>query len=296
MTINQCQPGVAQKASFTDIYNKQDPRAYFTTLAPLEYTIPQQVQPLFQHLYQLSSKNTDTCTVLDVCCSYGINGALLRHDVDIATWLAHYKSSDLISKQQIQVDKEFFARRGKFDKPTVLGLDKAENAIRYAKDTVLVDNAWAEDLEADNPSPDLVKALQDVSLVICTGGVGYVGAPTFSRIISAIPRTSKISVASTVIRTVSYDDIATVLQERGLITEKLPGVVLRQRRFASTEEQKSFVAQVTARGLDPAGFEKEGYLCAEIYVSRLASEMTKHPVAELVKVLEDKRQCFVLFQ
>ena len=286
MTINQRQPGSAQKASFADIYNNQDPRAYITTLAPLEYTIPQQVQPLFRHLYQLSSENANGSAILDVCCSYGINGALLRHDVDMATWLAHYKNSDLDSKQQIQADEEFFAGRARSDKPMVLGLDKAENAISYAIDTGLVDKALAEDLEVNDPSPALVRALQDVSLVICTGGVSYVGAPTFSRILSAIRRSSKLCVACTVIRTVSYDDIAAVLEKHGLITERIPGVVLRQRRFASTQEQKSFVTQVIARGLDPAGCEDEGYLCAEIYISRPNGELSRTPIAELADTMK----------
>ncbi|RBR07243.1 uncharacterized protein FIESC28_10742 [Fusarium coffeatum] len=284
MTVIQRQPGAVQKASFTDIYNDKDPRAYLTTLAPLKYTIPQQLQPLFQRLHQLASQDTTNSAILDVCCSYGINGGLIRHDVDMEAWTAHYADSDLSPEEQVQSDKEFFASRVRSDKPVVLGLDKAENAIRYALETGLVDNGWAENLETHDPSPSLSEVLKDVTLIICTGGVSYVGSRTFGRIMSAIPRSTNIWMASTVIRTVSYEEVAMTLKAHGLETMKLPGV-LRQRRFASDKEKSDAIAQVKARGLDPSGFEDEGYLCAEVYISRPIGELSTTPIAELADLM-----------
>jgi len=289
MTVIQRQPGAVQKASFTDIYNNKDPRDYLTTLAPLEYTIPQQLEHLFQRLHQLASQGNANSAILDVCCSYGINGGLLRHDIDMEAWTERYPGSGLSAEEQIQSDKEFFASRVRSEKPVVLGLDKAENAIRYALDTGLIDNGWAEDLETDDPSPSLSEALKDVTLIICTGGVSYVGSRTFGRIMSGIPRSTNIWMASTVIRTVSYEEIAMTLKTHGLETMKLPGV-LRQRRFASDKEKSDAIAHVKAHGLNPAGFEDEGYLCAEVYISRPATEIAELPVAELVKALKRQRK------
>ncbi|KAJ4137196.1 hypothetical protein NW768_002777 [Fusarium equiseti] len=286
MTIIQHQTGAAQKASFDDIYNNKDPRAFLTTLAPLEYTIPQQVQPLFQRLHQLSSQGSTSCAILDVCCSYGINGSLLGHDIDMNTWTAHYAGSELSSEQQILSDKDFFASRVRSDKPVVLGLDKAENTIHYALDSGLIDNGWAEDLEAHDPSPSLSEALKDVNLIICTGGVGYVSTRTFDRILSAIPKSKNVWVASTVIRTVSYDEVAMALREHGLQTAELHGVVLRQRRFASVKEKSDAIIQVKARGLDTAGFEDEGYLCAEVYISRPIGEPSGTPIVDLIDTVK----------
>ncbi|KAH7196406.1 uncharacterized protein B0J16DRAFT_390306 [Fusarium flagelliforme] len=285
MTLTRRQPGAVQKASFTDIYNNQDPRAYLTTLAPLEYTIPQQLQPLFQRLHQLASQGTANSAILDVCCSYGINGGLLRHNVDMDAWTAHYAGSELSAEQQISTDKEFFASRVRSDMPVLFGLDKAENAIKYALDTGLIDNGWAEDLEAHDPSPSLLEALKDVTLIICTGGASYVGSRTFGRIMSAIPRSTNIWMASTVIRTVSYEEVAMTLKAHGLETMKLPGV-LRQRRFTSDKEKRDAIAQLKARGLDPAGFEDEGYLCAEVYISRPMGELSRMPIEELADTMK----------
>ncbi|KAG9495175.1 hypothetical protein J7337_013410 [Fusarium musae] len=282
MSNGQWKSAVAQKASFADLYNQKDPRGYLTTLAPLQYTIPQQVLPLFQRLHQLSCQGTAASAILDVCCSYGINGALLRHHVDIETWTAHYTDSKLDSKHRVLADKEFFASRERSPKPVVLGLDKADHAVRYALDVSLIDAGWVEDLEANDPSPGLREALQGVSLIICTGGVSYLSSRTFARIITAVGRSSNLWVASTVIRTSSYEEIATKLRGHGLVTERLPGVVLRQRRFVSAQEQSDAVLHVAARGLDPTGFEEMGYVCADVFISRPVEDTSRPPIAELI--------------
>ncbi|KAF5705869.1 methyltransferase type 12 [Fusarium globosum] len=285
MSSNQQQSVVAQKANFDDLYNQQNPRGYLTTLAPLQYTIPQQVLPLFQRLHQLSCQGTKASAILDVCCSYGINGGLLRHHIDMETWTAHYTGSGLNSEHQVLADREYFASRERSSKPVVLGLDKADQAVRYALDTGLLHSGCVEDLEVHEPSPDLRKMLQDVSLVICTGGVGYVTLRTFARLMAAVARSSNLWVASTVIWTSSYDEITAVLREHGLVTERLPGVVLRQRRFASVQEQRDAVAHVTERGLDPTGLEDEGYLCSEVFISRPVKDVSRPPIADLVAEL-----------
>ncbi|CAJ0554825.1 Ff.00g133380.m01.CDS01 [Fusarium sp. VM40] len=284
MASDQHQFRAAQKADFTDLYNQHNPRSYFTTLQPLEYRIPQQVLPLIRYLHHLSCQGVTSSAILDVGCSYGINGALLRHHIDMDTWTAHYTCSELSSEEQVLADKEFFASRTQPSKPPVLGFDKADHAVRYALNVGLIDAGWAEDLENGDPSSDLCRALQDVTLVICTGAVGYLTSRTFDRIMAAIDRPIKPWVLSTVIRTSSYNKIGTVLREHGLVTEKLPGVVLRQRRFASAQEQSDAIAHVAALGLNPTA-ENKGYLCADVYISRPLAETSSPPISQLAEHL-----------
>lgn len=59
--------------------------------------------------------------------------------------------------------------------------------------------------------------------------------------------------------------------------------MLRQRKFASTQEKSAVIEKVVPRGLDTAGFEDEGYLCAEVLLSRPISEVSRPPIRELVK-------------
>jgi hypothetical protein len=67
------------KTDFHTIYSRPDPRAYFGVLAPLGYQIPQRALPVIETVLAASGART----MLDVCCSYGINAALLRHDLDL---------------------------------------------------------------------------------------------------------------------------------------------------------------------------------------------------------------------
>ncbi|KAF5691845.1 methyltransferase type 12 [Fusarium denticulatum] len=282
MSNRQQKSAAAQKAKFADLYNQKDPRGYLTTLAPLQYTISQQVLTLFQRFHQLSCRGTTASAILDVCCSYGINEALLRHNVDVEAWTAHYANLKPGSEHQVLAGREFFASRERLSKPMALGIDKANNAVPHALDAGLIDFGWVEDLEANDPSHGLREALQGVSLTICTGGVSYLSSRTFARIIAAVGRSSNLWVTSTMIRTASYVEIATGLRGHGLVTEQLPGVVLRQRRFASAQEESDAVAHVVACGLDPTGFEAIGYVCADVFISRSVVDISRPLIAELV--------------
>ncbi|KAF4846060.1 hypothetical protein CGCSCA4_v006349 [Colletotrichum siamense] len=261
-----------RKADFNSIYNQPDPRAYFKALTPLQYQIPQQALPFVERVLELSPPSEDVQhrKVLDVCCSYGINAALLRYDLTLDALSAHLASSPRLSgRDQIISDKRFFASKLIHPEVDVLGLDIAPEAIAYAVKTGLMKDGWAENLETSDPSLSLREGLKDVEVVVCTGGVGYVGASTFSRITDAVEDSSKLWMVTFVLRVFSFDEIADVLEEKhGLVTEKIPGHLFRQRRFTTREEQSAAVADVRARGLDTKGLEEDGWFYAECYVTR----------------------------
>ncbi|WP_223772781.1 hypothetical protein [Streptomyces sp. 135] len=129
------------KTRFDDIYDQPDPRAYFRTLAPYEYEIPHHAQAVFRRTRELRSRmpgDEGPVTVLDVCCSYGINAALLNHDLTLADLYAHYTSAALTPQELIECDKEFYATRRRPDATPMIGLDAAANATRYALDAGLL--------------------------------------------------------------------------------------------------------------------------------------------------------------
>ena len=86
----------AGKSDFDSIYNRDDPRAYFRTLAPLKYSAPAHGTPIFRicadKIADLREK--PQIDVLDLCCGYGINGALLKHDIDLKDIYSRYASKD----------------------------------------------------------------------------------------------------------------------------------------------------------------------------------------------------------
>lgn len=267
------------KTDFSTIYGRPDPRAYFRALAPLQYQVPQHALPVIETVLAASGART----VLDVCCSYGINAALLRHDVDLDTISARATDADpaVPPADLITSDRAFYAARVRRPDLSVLGLDASAPAIDYARRTGLLADGWAEDLEAADPSPALAAGLRDVGLVVCTGGVGYVGHRTFERIAASVGKPRELWLAVFALRVFGYDEIAAALSRHGLVTERLSGVTFPQRRFADRDEAEAALHDVAARGLDPTGKEADGWYHADCWLTRPA-EAAATPVAELL--------------
>lgn len=274
-----------RKADFTQIYNQPDPRAYFRTLNDLEYQVPQQALPIFEAVLAAAVREGRPRSVLDVCCSYGINAALLRCDVDlgeIGARCADPGRAALPPGELIAADAEFYARRLRRPDLAVLGLDASAPAIDYSLRAGLQAQGWAEDLETSDPSPALAAGVRDVGVIICTGGVGYVGPRTFDRLLRAIRAPRALWLAIFVLRVFAYDEIADTFARYGLVTERIPGLTFRQRRFADREEFEAANHDVVLRGLDPAGKEAEGWYHADCFVTRPAAAAAQTPVAALL--------------
>ncbi len=72
------------KANMDAIYVQPDPRAYFRELAKVDYTIPDLAKPIFRRLVEaLSERRAIPLQALDLGCSYGVNAALLKHDLSM---------------------------------------------------------------------------------------------------------------------------------------------------------------------------------------------------------------------
>ncbi|WP_435221910.1 hypothetical protein [Streptomyces sp. Tue6028] len=261
------------KARFDDIYDRPDPRAYFGRLAPLEHEIPHHAQRVFRQVATERAAFDDgrprKSAVLDVCCSYGINAALLNHDVTLAQMYERYTSpacQAMSSAELAARDKEFYARRRRTDAVPVFGLDVAAPAGHYAVEVGLLDAAFSDDLEQASPSPRLRRALSEVGLITLTGGGSYVTARTFAALLDGARR--PVWVSAFVLRTVSYHPIVRTLAAHGLGTTVDASRTYPQRLFADEREQQYAIAAVRALGIDPTGREDTGRFHSLRYESR----------------------------
>ncbi|MFB6812383.1 hypothetical protein [Streptomyces sp. NPDC056387] len=80
----------AGMTSFDDVYGLPDPRGHFGRLGPYGYQTPGHAQPVFRAL--AGELPPERRAVLDLCCSYGIDAALLNHDLTLDDLYAHYTS------------------------------------------------------------------------------------------------------------------------------------------------------------------------------------------------------------
>jgi hypothetical protein len=291
-----------RKADFSDIYTAPDPRPYYRTLAQWDYQIPDNARPAVKRVLDAcelrrpleppsgghAGDGQVAPVVLDLCCSYAPNAALLRHSLAFDDIRGHYLSADLDSLSPSELltrDRDFYAEHLVDAELRIVGLDASAPAIDYARAAGLIDDGWAENLEQREPSDDLASGLRDVKLIVCTGGVGYIGHQTFDRVLRCIERPYDVWIVLFVLRAFNTEKIAAALQEYDLVTEHVPAVSVRQRRFATQHEAAAAIHDIRLQGLDPAGKEDTGWLYADLHIARPATAATAKGIPELLSGL-----------
>jgi SAM-dependent methyltransferase len=251
------------KISFDDIYTAPDPRAFFGTLRGLDYQIPQLAKPYFATLFDAyrAEQGVAEPTVLDVGCSYGVNGALRRCDTTMTELYEHYGDAASLDRDALL---ELDRRRVRSRMGTgFIGLDTSAPALEYARAAGFLDDTIHADFEATDPDDGQQATLDGVDIIVSTGCIGYVTEKTLVR----ISRGARPWMAHFVLRMFSYQPVADSLAELGYETTSIHGV-FRQRRFASADEQAQILDTLSAAGVDPQGLETEGWLYAQLFVSR----------------------------
>ena len=145
------------KANMDHIYDQRDPRAYFRELKKLGYAIPGCAKPIFQKLIAyLQRRGYDSVHVLDLGCSYGVNAALLKHDLSMPELYEHWGQQDLVGaapEDVVAYDRRFFGDLDEQEDISVTGLDQAESAIAFAEESGLLDEGLVLNLETE-PLPE----------------------------------------------------------------------------------------------------------------------------------------------
>lgn len=274
------------KANMDHIYDQTDPRAYFRELKAVDYAIPGVAKPIFQKLIsRLRNKTDGTVRILDIGCSYGVNAALLKHDLSIDDLYDHWgqeKLADATPEEIIENDKRFFADLDEVEDIEVIGLDVAENAVAFAEEAGLLDEGFAVDLESELLPKAAKEKLAPVDLVTSTGCVGYVTEKSFNRLLPAVTRGQHPWFANFVLRMFPFDAIEETLRKEGYLTEKLEGQTFVQREFISDDEQAQVLDQLREQCIDPTGKETEGHLLAEFYLSRPKEDTAQFSINRLV--------------
>jgi hypothetical protein len=119
-------------------------------------------------------------------------------------------------------------------------------------------------------------------LVISTGAIGYVGAPTFDHILDASSRQPWFALFA--LRMFPVEAIAATMAKRGYAVFRLAGRTFRQRRFAGRTEFNEVLANLAQIGIDPTGLEADGWYHAEFFFARPESEVAPPPIAGLERI------------
>lgn len=260
------------KAQFGHVYNQADPRGYFQALRDFEYKTPEHGEPVFTRLAQRRREHLgrEDVVVLDLCCSYGINAALLNHNLTLDALYARYGSPELatLSADELVVaDRAFYGEHRRSHPVQVVGIDVADQAVAYAQRIGLHCAGSSENLEMEDPSAALAHRLTGVDLITVTGGIGYITERTFDRVLQHASAEDGCWVAAFALRWIPYARIAEVMARYGLATEQLSGHTFPQRRFTDDTERDYVLGELESRGIDPAGKETEGWYHSNFYLS-----------------------------
>jgi len=273
------------KIVLDDIYNCSDPVSYFSKLKPLEYSIPQNAKPVFERVLDAYNevKDVSHTKVVDLGCSYGVHAAILKYDLEMSDLYKLYGEQNVRSLDRndlLERDRKFFSNGNQPNDLEVVGIDIADKAAAYAEEAEILDSAIVADLENEELDSEHKQLLADADLVISTGCIGYVSEKTIKKIVD-VANGHKPWMAHYVLRMFPFDAIQELMAEKGYVTAKGSEAV-KQRKFASRLEQEQVLDNLIDMGIDPSGFETEGWYYADLYLSRPVADVTSVPCSEII--------------
>lgn len=272
------------KIDLSAIYDQPDPRSYYQTLVNLDYQIPAVAEATLRNIIDArrQSCGRKRIALLDVGSSYGVNAALLSHSVGLSDLFHLYSrqtTKGLSRSELIARDRRLFAEMRTDRDLKVVGLDIAGEALDYAVEVGIIDAGLTANLEMRPPPVEDRERLAGIDLIISTGAIGYVGVPTFSRIVECTQYSPWFAVFA--LRMFPIDEIAAMLTSRGYIVYRQRGRTYRQRRFAGTDEKREVLSRLAALQIDPTGLEAEGWYHAEFFFAWRQGEAGPLPVEGL---------------
>lgn len=260
------------KAVLDHLYNESDPRAYYRVLQALDYRIPGAAQPAIRRLIaaRRRARGSQTLKLVDLGCSYGVTGRLLRSGQGMEETYRRYSALARCDRAELVGHDRALLAANRDDSLEIVGLDAAGNACAYALECGAIDAAVIADLETSELSADRAALLAGADLIVSTGFIGYAGARTITRVLDACGE-SRPWMAHTVMRLFDFAPIQLALADRGYVTRRGARPIY-QREFASPAEQAEIVARLVAMGVDPAGLEDAGAIHADLLISRPAED------------------------
>ena len=262
------------KKDFTDIYTQKTPYSYLKEMQVLQYRIADHTKPLYLSLAeQLYNKLQRPINILDIGSSYGINSALMKHDLVMSELDDFFLTKD---EPNIIQTKQFFEKQSQNDHLNFYQIDISNPALVFSKDSGLCEKGICVNLETDNSR--LIQELPEFDMVIATGCIGYIGYKTFSNLFEVIknqkaysptPESQDITpiFAFSVLRIFDMEKIQKTFDYYGYSLINSNVEPIPQRQFSDADEQSQAIHLLHGKGIDTKNYEDEGHFYADFYVA-----------------------------
>jgi len=262
------------KKDFTNIYTQKTPYSYLKEMQLLQYRIADHTKPLYLSLAeQLYNKLQRPINILDIGSSYGINSALMKHDLVMSQLDDFFLTKD---EPTITQTKQFFEKQSLNEHLNFYQIDISNPALIFSEDSGLCKKGICINLETNNSR--LTQELPDVDLVIATGCIGYIGYKAFSNLFesiknkkaySSIPESNDITpiFAFSVLRMFDMDKIKKTFDyyDYSLINSDIEPIP--QRQFSDHDEQSQTISLLDHKGINTKKYEDDGHFYADFYVA-----------------------------
>lgn len=267
--VNDLELDKTGKIVLDQVYRKPTPLAFYAAVSQLDYSVPQLAKPVFVELgdFLRRVKSRQRLKIVDLGSSYGVNAALLKYGLDISEVFDHYAAAKRAGLGPVELaahDRRFLEARH-MENIEIVGVDISDEALSYALAARIIDAKVQGNFETGPITEAQAAALGDTDLIISTGCIGYVTERTVAAMLDAIAP-KRPWMAHFVLRTFQFDRLEEMAADKGYRTLK-GRVPIRQRRFASRAEFDGALARLREFGVDPAGFESEGWYYADLYLS-----------------------------
>jgi asparagine synthase (glutamine-hydrolysing) len=239
---------------FSGVYDLVTPRPYFKRMGELDYCIPGVARGVFAWcLDELRrQRGVNEIKVLDLCAGYGANGALMKMDLSLDALYQYFRTQSDVGAVNVLFDRALMTNHVNDHDVHVIGIDIAANALDYARSVGFMDESYAVDLETEALPAALADSIAECSLISITGGFSFIGATSFEKILSAVPRESGILpwIVGFPLMHTHLEPLLEVLQDYGYIIPPDTHHCYVQRQFANKRERATEHAALVAADLD----------------------------------------------
>lgn len=245
-------------------------------MAKSGYEICEQARPYCIAAAELlKTHNGDAWPVqmLDIGCSYGMGSAFVKYGISRDEMVAFFSTQ---APQDLHAACEAMRAWIKTPMPydiRCVGLDSSNPAIRFAMSAGLLDDSIARDFENPDITPNAEERslLRSCNLLTSTGAIGYITDHTMAHVVEHAgndhPSEFGPVAVLTILRMFDATPIRDVFEKHDLRFEKVPEVMLPQRRFTDENERKGVLKTLHDKGIDTSEWEDQGKQFAELFIA-----------------------------
>jgi hypothetical protein len=265
------------KTCFDDVYTAPTPHAYIQMMARHGYEIGEQARPYCVAAAELLHEQngvSDPVSMLDIGCSYGTGSAFVKYGCSFDEMVAFFstRAPEDFHEACEAVDAWLNVTPDP-NNVRCVGLDSSAPAIHFAKEAGMIDYGIARNFEDPDvtPTEEECSWLRKCNLLISTGSIGYITDRTMNEVLKHAGKNHEDEfgpvAVTTILRMFESESIRDSFEKHGFRYEKVPGIMLSQRRFTDEDEQQGVLDILRDKNIDTKGWEEEGRLFAELYIA-----------------------------